>query len=130
MVKCIVIDDQKYAIDAITDHIQKIPELSLVSAFINPLEAIVFLEEHAIDLVFIDVEMPHLNGIEFIEAMMVKKGNDIPYFILTTGHHKYALISYDYGVADYLMKPIAFKRLRIAVDKFLNQINKSLLIPS
>lgn len=119
MITCIVIDDQEEAIEVLTDHIQKKQELYLEGKFTNPLEAISFLENKKVDIVFIDVQMPHLNGLEFIEILRAKKGSDVPKFILTTGFNEYALSGFEYGVSDYLMKPVGFKRFNIAIDRLL-----------
>lgn len=128
MVKCIVIDDQKDAIELLTDHIKKRKELKLIQTFTNPLEALSFLESHAIDLVFVDIKMPHLNGLEFIESLRAKYGNNLPNFILTTGFDEYALPGFEQGVTDYLLKPIGEKRFRIAMDRFFNQKEKVSII--
>lgn len=122
MINCIVIDDQIEAIDIIVSHIKNKPELTVVNTFTNPLQALAFLEENKIDLVFIDVQMPHLNGLDFIESIRSKKGSNIPKFILTTGHDQYALSGFEQGVADYLLKPIGFKRFTISIDRLLNNM--------
>ena len=121
MVKCIVIDDQKDAIELQTHHIENSTELELIESFTNPLKALTFLESNSVDLIFIDVQMPNLNGIEFIETMRDKYGNKLPHFILTTGFHEYALNGFEQGVADYLLKPIGSKRFKIAMDRFFSR---------
>lgn len=125
MIKCIVIDDQIEAIEVLTYHIEQKMEFDLVGKFTNPLDAIVFLENNKIDLVFIDIQMPHLNGIEFIESMRAKKGTDVPKFIFTTGSNDFALSGYEHGVSDYLLKPIGFKRFNISVDRLLTDLKKN-----
>lgn len=122
MIRCIVIDDQIEAIEIIVSHIKNKPELTVVSTFTNPVEALPFLENNKIDLVFIDIQMPHLNGLDFIESIRAKKGSNVPKFILTTGHDEYALSGFEQGVADYLLKPIGFKRFNIAIDRLLNNM--------
>lgn len=121
MVRCIVIDDQKEAIELLTDHINSRKELVLLGTFTNPLKALTFLETNTADLIFIDVQMPHLNGLEFIESLRDKHGNNIPNFILTTGFDEYALPGFEQGVADYLLKPIGIKRFKIAMDRFFSR---------
>ncbi len=125
MITCIVIDDQEEAIEVLTDHIQKKPELSLEGKFTNPLEAMSFLENKKVDLVFIDIQMPHLNGLEFIESLRAKKGSDVPKFVFTTGFSEYALSGFEHGVSDYLMKPIGFKRFNIAIDRLISDLKKN-----
>ncbi len=127
MIKCIVIDDQKDAIELLTDHINERNELELLQAFNNPLKALEFLENNKVDLIFIDVQMPHLTGLEFIETLRDKHGNGIPNIILTTGFDEYALPGFEHGVVDYLLKPIGNKRFKIAMDRFFS---RKLLQPS
>lgn len=129
MVKCIVIDDQKDAIELLTHHIENRTDLELLESFTNPLKALTFLESNPVDLIFIDVQMPHLNGIEFIETMRDKYGNKLPHFILTTGFHEYALPGFEQGVADYLLKPIGSKRFKIAMDRFFSRRQQIEAIP-
>jgi two-component system LytT family response regulator len=130
MISCIVIDDRQGSIDVIVSHLKKKPELLLLETFTDPLEAMQFLQKSKADLVFIDMQMPHLNGLDFIESLRAKKGSDIPKFIFTTGHTEYALQSFEQGVRDYLLKPIGFKRFNIAVDRIINDLKESVLIES
>jgi DNA-binding LytR/AlgR family response regulator len=121
MVKCIIIDDQTDAIELLTDHVKSRNELQLLGSFTNPLEALTFLEKNPLDLVFIDIKMPYLNGLEFIESLRAKHGNNLPDFILTTGFDKYSLPGFEQGAVDYLLKPIGEKRFKIAMDRFFNR---------
>lgn len=121
MIKCIVIDDQKDALELLTDHIKNCKELELLESFTNPLEALAFLDNARIDLIFMDVQMPQLNGLEFIETLRNKRGNNIPHIILTTGFDEYALPGFEHGVVDYLLKPIGNKRFKIAMDRFFSR---------
>ncbi len=121
MVKCIVIDDQKDAIELLTHHIENRTDLQLLASFTNPLKALTFLETNSVDLIFVDVQMPNLNGIEFIETLRDKHGSKLPHFMLTTGFHEYALNGFEQGVADYLLKPIGSKRFKIALDRFFSK---------
>jgi two-component system LytT family response regulator len=125
MIKCIVIDDQKDAIELLSDHIKNRKELTLLETFTNPIKALTFLETNSADLIFIDVQMPHMNGLEFIETLRQKHGNNIPNFILTTGFSEFALPGFEHGVADYLLKPIGIKRFKIAMDRFFSRKLKS-----
>jgi two-component system LytT family response regulator len=121
MVRCIVIDDQKEAIELLSSHIESTKELILLETFTNPVKALDYLETHVADLVFIDVQMPDMNGLEFIESLRQKHGNNIPNFILTTGFSEFALPGFEQGVADYLLKPIGIKRFKIAMDRFFSR---------
>ena len=105
MISCIVIDDQAEAVEIIVDHVKQKQELQLVKTFTNPLEAMQFVESNKIDLIFIDIQMPNLNGLDFIEMLRAKNGINIPKFIFTTGYNEYALSGFEQGVSDYLLKP-------------------------
>lgn len=110
---CIVIDDEPLALDLLKDYIEKIPFLKLERTFTNPLEGLGYLQENAVDLVFLDVELPYLSGIEFVKCLPTK-----PLVIFTTAYEKYAVTGYDLEITDYLMKPILF-------DRFLRAVNKA-----
>jgi two-component system LytT family response regulator len=114
-----IVDDQQAAIDLISVHISKIPELSLSSTHTDPITALVEYDKNPQELIFLDVEMPGLTGLEFVESLKAKYGNRMPKVIFTTGSEDYAMSGFDQGVADYLLKPISFKRFKIAVDRVL-----------
>jgi DNA-binding LytR/AlgR family response regulator len=124
MLNCVIVDDQQAAIDIIKDHLQQIPEITLLKTFDDSIAALKFLENNKVEVVFLDVQMPHMNGIEIIEVLKEKYQNDLPAFILTTGHAQYAVSSYEYRVTDYLLKPIFFKRFKKAVEKVIENYNK------
>lgn len=112
MIKCLVVDDEPLAIDILEDYISKIPFLSLVKSYQNPIEALSAVQEGNIDLVFLDVQMPELTGIQFL-----KISNGKCKVILTTAYSQYALDGYELNVVDYLLKPIAFERFYKAAQK-------------
>jgi DNA-binding LytR/AlgR family response regulator len=118
---CIAIDDEPLALDLLKDYIEKIPFLKLERTFTNPIEGLGYLQENKVDLVFLDVELPHLSGIEFVKCLQTK-----PLIIFTTAYEKYALIGYDLEITDYLVKPIVFDLFLRAVNKAygLNQLSK------
>lgn len=124
-ITCMVVDDQHQSIDLIKDHIEQVPILSLRYETTNPVHALGFLDNEKVDCIFLDVDMPQLSGLEFIEALKSKFGNDIPKIILITGYDTYALSGYDYGVFDYLLKPVNFKRFKIAADRLLASFNQT-----
>jgi DNA-binding LytR/AlgR family response regulator len=105
------------------DHIKKIPALELKCATTDPIEALTFLDAETVDCIYLDVEMPQLSGIEFMEALKAKFGHNMPKIILITAYDQYALTGYDYGVFDYILKPISFKRFKISVDRLLATFN-------
>jgi two-component system LytT family response regulator len=126
MIKCIVIDDQKSAIDVIVSHIAKKEELQLIETFTDTLAALRFLEQADIDLVFTDMEMPHLSGIELMKRLLSKKGTTIPKFVFITGHSDYALPCFELGVRDYLLKPVGFNRFNTAVNRLIQDASSSI----
>ncbi len=125
ILKCIAVDDEPLALDIIADYVSKIPFLELVMRTENPIEAMQLVQEGNIDIVFLDIQMPELTGIQFLKIA----GNKANY-ILTTAYSQYALESYDLNVSDYLLKPIAFDRFYKAVEKVRNQNQKQTLVPS
>lgn len=112
MLRCIAIDDEPLALELLEDNISKLPYLQLVASFTNPLEAVHCLQDQQIDLVFLDIQMPGLTGLQLIESLSQK-----PMFILVTAYEKYALDSYNLNVVDYLLKPVALDRFMKACGK-------------
>jgi two-component system LytT family response regulator len=112
MINCLVVDDEPLAIDIIADYISKIPFLTLHKSFQNPIEALSVVQEGKIDLVFLDVQMPELTGIQFL-----KIANGKCKVILTTAYPEYALDGYEHNIVDYLLKPIAFDRFYKGAQK-------------
>ena len=113
--KCIAVDDEPLALDIIEDYVSKVPFLELVKRTENAIEALQLVQAGGIDLVFLDIQMPELTGIQFLKIAGGKAS-----FILTTAYSQYALESYDLNVSDYLLKPIAFDRFYKAVEKVHN----------
>src|ERR1700744_77948 len=112
MIRCLVVDDEPLALHILEDYISKIPFLTLVKSTTNPIEALQLVQEGNIDLVFLDVQMPELTGIQFL-----KISNGKTKVILTTAYSQYALEGYELDVIDYLLKPIAFDRFFKASQK-------------
>ena len=112
MIKCLVVDDEPLALHILEDYISKVPFLQLVKATTNPIEALTIVQEGNIDLVFLDVQMPELTGLQFL-----KIANGKTKVILTTAYPQYALEGYELDVVDYLLKPIAFDRFYKAAQK-------------
>jgi len=112
MINCIIIDDEQHSIDLIRNFCSNIPYLNVLKEFVNPVEASSYLTSNQVDLIFLDINMPKFSGIDFIK--LHKQTN----VILITAYSEYALDSYEYGVIDYLLKPISF-------DRFLNATHKA-----
>ena len=114
--KCIAVDDEPLALDIIEDYISKVPFLELVKRTENAIEALQMVQAGGVDIVFLDIQMPELTGIQFLKIASGKAD-----YILTTAYSQYALESYDLNVSDYLLKPIAFDRFYKAVEKVHNK---------
>ena len=113
MIRCLIIDDEPLAIEVIQTHLSQLSEFELVDTFNNPVEAIEKLKNDTIDLIFLDIEMPLLSGIDFIKTIP-----NLPKVIFTTAYRNYAIESYELDVVDYLLKPISFSRFFKAINKF------------
>lgn len=111
--KCIIVDDEPAAHYVLINYIQRNPQLELVQQFYNGVDAMNFLRKNKIDLLFLDIDMPEITGLELLKIMPSS-----PKTILTTAYSEFALESYEYGVIDYLLKPIYFPRFLKAIDRF------------
>jgi two-component system, LytTR family, response regulator len=112
MINCVIIDDEQAAIDVLKIYINNVPSLHLVAESLGPVEALEIVYTQKIDLIFIDIQMPELSGLDFIK---LTKGRSK--FILTTAYKQYALEGYEHNVVDYLLKPISFERFLQAIQK-------------
>jgi len=117
---CVIIDDEPAAIDVLEFHLSSIPFVELKKAFRDPLDALEYLPEHKIDLIFLDINMPKLSGISFPKFLQ-----NPPLIIFTTAYSEYALESYNLKAVDYLLKPIEFNRLLQAVMKAKQLLDKN-----
>lgn len=112
MITTIAIDDEPLALQLVTGYIGKTPGLKLAGMFDNPIDASEFLVNNSVDLIFIDIQMPDLTGIEF--TRLIEKG---PKVIFTTAYEKYALEGYKLEIVDYLLKPFSYEEFLAAVQK-------------
>ncbi|OJJ19143.1 DNA-binding response regulator [marine bacterium AO1-C] len=117
-IRCIIVDDEKLARTLLENYIQKLPQLTLVQSCKSPLEALECLQSQQIDLMFLDIQMPDLTGIELLQSLPNK-----PVVIFTTAYAEYALEGYQLDVIDYLLKPFSFNRFVQGVNKATQQID-------
>ncbi|MCG8700309.1 MAG: LytTR family DNA-binding domain-containing protein [Bacteroidales bacterium] len=116
-INCITIEDEPLAEEKLLDFIERTPFLEVIKTFDNAIEAIGYLKENSIDLIFLDIQMKGLTGIQFMEVLKNK-----PQIIITSAYNEYALKCYEFSVTDYLLKPYSFERFIQAVDKALSNI--------
>jgi DNA-binding LytR/AlgR family response regulator len=112
MLKCLVIDDEPLARECITNYVEKVEYLQLTGTGSNPIELTQLLDTHQVDLIFLDIQMPLMNGIDFL-----KMSQNTPMVIITTAYPSFALEGFQLDVLDYLLKPITFNRFFKAVNK-------------
>lgn len=121
-INCIVIEDEPLALKKISGYINKIDYLNLLSVFNNAIDAIGFLKTNSTDLIFLDIRMKGLTGIQFLESL-----NSKPKIIITSAYDQYALKGYELDVSDYLLKPFAFDRFLKSVEKiYYDLVNKNI----
>jgi two-component system, LytTR family, response regulator len=119
-IKCLIVDDEPLAVSLLADYIGQVPFLELVHSCYNAMEALAFLHKNTIDLIFMDINMPHLSGME-LSNLLDKKQK----IIFTTAYSHYAVESYERNALDYLLKPITFERFVRAVTRAWEMIEKS-----
>jgi DNA-binding LytR/AlgR family response regulator len=112
MIKCIAIDDEALALELLEDNISKIPFLEFCGSFTNAFDTLNVLKEQNIDLLFLDIQMPDISGIQFLKSLQHK-----PAVIFTTAFSRYAVEGFELDVIDYLLKPYSFERFLKAVNK-------------
>ena len=119
MIKAIIVDDEPLALDVLETYIEKMPELTLVAKCENAIEANEALKNNDIDLMFLDIQMPQITGVEFLKSL-----NNPPAVIFTTAYPDYAVEGFELNAVDYLLKPISLDRFMKAVNKVSEKIGK------
>jgi DNA-binding LytR/AlgR family response regulator len=122
--RCLVIDDEPLARGLIRNHIEKLESLELAGECSDAMKAIEFLRNHKVDLMFLDIQMPQITGIEFLKTL-----KNPPEVIITTAYRDYAIEGYELDVVDYLLKPITFERFLKSVNKYFQVSGKEDALP-
>lgn len=125
MYKCLIIDDEVPARALISNHLSKLPDFEVVQSFSNAIEAFVYLQQNEVDLIFLDVQMPKMSGIELIKSL-----NRKPTIILTTAFRDYAVEGFELEVFDYLLKPISQERFLKSISRYINSKTNKEPVPN
>jgi two-component system, LytTR family, response regulator len=124
-INCIIVEDEPLALERAKEYVRKMPFLNLRATFDNALDALAFLKTNRVDLIFLDINLGEVSGIQLLETSAVKAQ-----VILTTAYQEYALKGFDLNVTDYLLKPFTFERFLQAVDRALDNLPKKQATPS
>ena len=122
-IRVIIVDDEPRAHKILENYIQRSPELELAGNFYNAITAHNFLKNNQVDLIFLDITMPEVDGFGLLKML-----DKLPFIIFTTAHSEFALESYEYNAVDYLKKPIPFERFTKAITKLINWIEKGMTL--
>ena len=117
-IKCIIIDDEPLAIKVIKNHLKEFENIELVATFDTTISALPDIESNEIDVIFLDINMPKMSGLDFLRTLTNK-----PHIVITTAYREYAVESFDLDVLDYLVKPIPLGRFIKAINKVYSRIN-------
>ncbi len=120
LTRCLIIDDEPLGIKLIKTHLDKIESFEVVGECHSALKAVEYLKTEKIDLIFLDINMPEISGIDFLKTL-----TDPPYVIITTAYREYAIEGYDLDVVDFLLKPISFERFLKAINRYCNRTRTS-----
>ncbi len=110
--KCLIIEDEPLAAEVISEYIQQLSHLELIAVCTNAIDGLQVLKTETIDILFLDINLPRLSGIDFLRSLVKK-----PSVIFITAHREYAIEGYELDIVDYLLKPVAFSRFLMAVNK-------------
>ena len=123
MIRYLIIDDEYIAHDIIKDYCDLLPNMQLMKNCYDALEALEYLNQHDVDLIFLDLNMPKLKGFEFLKTLSAP-----PKVIVTTAYKEYALEGYELSVSDYLLKPFSFERFLQSVNKVIDKLKPKIAI--
>jgi DNA-binding LytR/AlgR family response regulator len=112
MLRCLIVDDEPLAVDVIAEYIPKVPFLQLAAAYYNPLDALLHLQKEKIDLIFLDIQMPQLSGLQFMNLLRSRAQ-----VIIVSAYNEFAIHGYEHDVTDYLLKPVSLERFYKSVEK-------------
>ena len=119
-INCLIIDDEPLAINVIKNYLEPIENFEVVNTFSNPIEGLNYLKNNKVDVVFLDINMPVLDGINFIKSL-----DNAPILVITSAYSQFAIETYELDVLDYLVKPIEFPRLMKTLNKISKRLNNS-----
>jgi DNA-binding LytR/AlgR family response regulator len=120
LTRCLIIDDEPLGIKLIKAHLDKLESFEVVGECKSALKAVEYLRTEKIDLIFLDINMPEISGIDFLKTL-----SDPPYVIITTAYREYAIEGYELDVVDFLLKPISFDRFLKAINRYCNRTRTS-----
>jgi len=121
--KCIIVDDEPLALEVIESHLQKFKEIEIAAKCSDAIEAFEVLKKKNVDLIFLDIQMPQLTGLDFLKSLTKP-----PKVIITTAYREYALDGYELDVIDYLLKPIPFERFMKAINKYYQSVSEPIMV--
>jgi DNA-binding LytR/AlgR family response regulator len=122
LTRCLIIDDEPLGIKLIRTHLEKLETFEIAGECNSALKAVEYLKSEKIDLIFLDINMPEITGINFLKSL-----TDPPFVIITTAYREYAVEGYDLDVVDFLLKPISFERFLKAINRYCNRTRTSLV---
>lgn len=123
--RCLIVDDEPLAIEAIEMLIQKFDSLKIIASCTDAIQAFEILRNSRVDLMFLDIQMPEMTGLEFLKSL-----KNPPKVIFTTAYREYAIQAFDLDVVDYLLKPISFERFMQAINKYFESIPSDINVPN
>ncbi|HEX2627918.1 MAG TPA: response regulator transcription factor [Chitinophagaceae bacterium] len=123
--QCIIVEDEPLAAEVLQDYVKQVPFLTLKGVCGDAIYAMEMLQKEKIDLIFLDIHLPKLKGLDFIKTL-----KHPPHIIITTAYHEYALQGYEYNVVDYLLKPVEFSRFLMAVNKLRQAMPSEMMPPA